>query len=187
MRANIATFIVFLLLLIGAGAAYIWYMQNETIETDERIWKKVTPKKLTPRPIESIRTASSTAVDTLEPEIQRSLDESVERVGGFFTSTIQGIYIKEVGQPIEGFEPGILMSHFAGMFPEDFEGVAAEQGVYRLQDGEVMFEENDEPKHSAGGAITDDGMKTLLKNIAARTELPVSTGSEVEELIESLR
>ena len=188
MRANIATFIVFLLLIIGVAAVSVWYMGKESVETDEEIWTKVTPKTLKPRPIESIITTTATIpFDELDPVSALSLEESVDRVGGFFTSSIEEIYVQEVGQPIEGFEPGMYLSHFPGIRPSDFEGVIAEQGVYRVQDGEVVLDENDEPQHSAGGAITSNGMKTLLLNIAVRTELPVATGSDVDDLLESIR
>jgi hypothetical protein len=85
-----------------------------------------------------------------------------------FTDKMREGTIARVGQPIEGFEPFMFMQAFPGLMAQDFDGVDALIGLYRYQDGEVVYDLNGEVEtHSAARAISDEGMRQLLSNIIA--------------------
>jgi hypothetical protein len=91
----------------------------------------------------------------------------------------------EVGQPIEGFEPMMYMLVFPGLVADDFNGVAAEQGMYKVDNNQVAFEydESGGSPHSAGQAITTLGMETLLMNVALRYDVELSGPEAVNQVI----
>lgn len=92
-----------------------------------------------------------------------------------FTETLRTKFIEEKGQPIEGFEPWMFMEVYPGLAAEDFDGVDALIGLYRVEGGEVAYDLNGEMElHSAARAISDEGMSQLLYNLAARLEVDLA-------------
>lgn len=106
-----------------------------------------------------------------------------EHVTQYFIEQLNRRFINEVGQPIEGFEPQMYMQIFPGILPGDFSGVEASQGIYSLEQGELIFKITETPEHSAARAITPAGMHTLLENISRRLQKPVDTTSDVDWLV----
>lgn len=106
----------------------------------------------------------------------------------YFADEVQGYYIENVGQPIEGIEPGMLLTAFPGLVETDFIGVEAEQGIYVYDEEteEFSFEltlAEDEAEHSAARAITDPGFATLLNNVVTRTEQLADTTRDIDRLV----
>ena len=94
----------------------------------------------------------------------------------------------KLGQPIEGYEPVMFLQVFPGLIPEDFDGAEATIGHYTFTSGTLEHDlENAEMVHSAAPALTDDGMKTLYKNVAKRLEKNDVTYDGNTELLELLR
>lgn len=99
-----------------------------------------------------------------------------EETGGFsqaeteeFTARMRAETTARVGQPIEGFEPFMFMQAFPGLIASDFADVDALIGLYRYENGEVVYDLNGEVEaHSAARAISDEGMEQLLANISSR-------------------
>lgn len=104
-----------------------------------------------------------------------------------FTNLIWGKVVESLGQPIEGFEPEMILSVWLGMKASDFEGVEAVGGVYKTEGEEVIFMERaGGVKTSADRAVTPEGMKTLLGNIAQRLDLPAKTENDAKNIIQLL-
>lgn len=104
-----------------------------------------------------------------------------------FTEEMRVGTVERVGQPIEGFEPSMFMRAFPGLTANDFDGVDALIGLYRYDDGEVVYDLNGEPElHSAARAISDEGMLTLLINVASRLQYDLSGDDTVADLIAAI-
>lgn len=106
-----------------------------------------------------------------------------------FKAIVNSKFISELGQPIEGIEPVMLLDLYPGLTPEDFDGVEALQGSYVYSNGEVKLKLNEPgPVHSAAGVISNNGYFTLLNNLLYRLESSLGgavTMEEVVQLIES--
>ena len=95
--------------------------------------------------------------------------------------------VARVGQPIEGFEPFMFMQAFPGLTANDFDGVDALIGIYRYQNGEVVYDLNGEPElHSAARAISDEGMLQLLVNVSTRLNYNLSGDETVTDVIAAI-
>lgn len=95
--------------------------------------------------------------------------------------------VAEVGQPIEGFDAGLLMMAYPGLVPSDFDGVETFEGVYEIEGEEVVFVRTQtQPITSAEKAISRDGYATLLDNLSSRFDLLITSESQIDELIERI-
>lgn len=104
-----------------------------------------------------------------------------------FQFTLQDEVDKKLGHPIEGYEPQMFLQVFPGLVETDFNGVEASLGYYRIQNGKLQHEMSDTGLvHSAAGAVTRKGMKTLLNNIAARAEINLAESGTLTDIIEVL-
>lgn len=115
-----------------------------------------------------------------------NVDEaSIASLSQYFTSEVRLTVNEEVGQPIEGYEPFMIMQTYRGISSADFQNVEAVQGTYASQNGDVVFELNVplNEQHSAARAITDGGMETLLRNIADRLDIKIRTNADVDRLL----
>jgi hypothetical protein len=114
----------------------------------------------------------STVVEPREEEPVVVMDTATQA----FTAELRAKFVAEKGQPIEGFEPWMFLEVYPGLVAEDFDGVDALIGLYRVENGQVVYDLNGEPElHSAARAISDEGMSRLLHNIAARLEVDLAT------------
>lgn len=99
----------------------------------------------------------------------------------YFTETIQNKVIMLGGHTIEGFEPSMFMQTYPGFINEDFNGVEARQGVYRVSNGEIIFEEfvTELLPHSEGHSIPEIGMAHLFNNVMSRMGINSPTKDSV--------
>lgn len=91
--------------------------------------------------------------------------------------------------PIEGFDPDLYMGAFPGLQKSDFDNVAAIGGVWThdAETDELVF--GPEPRYtvtSADGTINEEGMPTLLNNIATRLGISVTDQSSVDALLDAI-
>jgi hypothetical protein len=95
--------------------------------------------------------------------------------------------IARVGQPIEGFEPFMFMRAYAGLTAQDFDNVDALIGLYRYQNGQVVYDLNGEQElHSAARAISDEGMAELLFNISERLNIDLEDEGTLEDIFAAI-
>jgi len=104
-----------------------------------------------------------------------------------FRFTLEDEVRKKVGIPVEGFEPQMFLQVFPGLVETDFDGVEASIGGYVIENGRLEHK-IDETKliHSAAQAISREGYKTLLHNIAQRIEVDFTTDGTITDIIGAL-
>ncbi len=91
-----------------------------------------------------------------------------------FIFTLQEEVNKKTGQPIEGYEPAMFLAVFPGLTKSDFAGVDASIGTYQFANGQLRLDmDGAELVHSAAGAVTRQGMETLLYNVGERIGVDV--------------
>ena len=107
----------------------------------------------------------------------------------YFTDALRRLVITKHGWPFYGFTPELFLDVLPGLIIEDFEGVEAEQGIYRVDErGELVFEiRKDIPTHASADAISNIGMKTLVQNLSVRKNIPVTDTQSVINLLKSLK
>lgn len=92
------------------------------------------------------------------------------------------------GFPIEGYGPFSYLNAFGGLIKTDFEGADALQGIYKIQEGELLFVlEDTDAIHSAAETLSKEGMETLLNTVSVRLGLPVNTATQIDSLIEKIK
>lgn len=102
-----------------------------------------------------------------------------------FMTMMQQKVVREIGQPIEGFEPFMYLRVYPKLLPVDFDTVEAELGLYSVDEEGIIYTRHADVTlvHSAERAITPYGMGILLENIAARLDLPIETTEEIDTLL----
>lgn len=89
--------------------------------------------------------------------------------------------------PIEGYDAGLLLGEFPGLTPDDFLGVETFEGIYRVENGEVVFDRQfEQPVSSAERTLSQAGYITLLSNVSERLHMSVQTQEDVNTLIDRL-
>ncbi|MDA8597129.1 hypothetical protein N9L26_02195, partial [Candidatus Pacebacteria bacterium] len=127
---------------------------------------------------------SGSRVGEITPESDQATEVS-ERIRAFESQT-QRVIADSYGQPIEGFEPAMYLEAFPALVPADFDEVEAVVGHYHYTNNSLEHEVSTrEPIHSAAGAISSQGMATLLENIGLRLRLDADT--PVAEIVDRLR
>ncbi|PIQ92164.1 MAG: hypothetical protein COV70_01255 [Parcubacteria group bacterium CG11_big_fil_rev_8_21_14_0_20_39_22] len=92
--------------------------------------------------------------------------------------------IKDVGQPIEGFDAELLMVAFPGFDISDFERVETLGGKYEVKEEELHFVQSEkDPKTSADKMVVDSGYKKILENITKRLDIEIKNVEDVEMLV----
>lgn len=104
-----------------------------------------------------------------------------------FKETLETAVSRELGSPMEGYEPNMFLQVFPGLAASDFDGVQASVGQYVLRDGQLTHELNrDQLVHSAAGAITRNGMETLYRNIAQRIGVDMDVGGTLTDVMAAI-
>jgi hypothetical protein len=104
-----------------------------------------------------------------------------------FRTTLRNEVDKQIGRPIEGYEPFMFLQVFPGLTETDFEGVEASIGHYTVADGRLVHKLDDTRLvHSAAKAVTDRGMDTLLGNISKRLKVDLSSEGTLTEIMNAL-
>lgn len=177
---NSVLIVVVVLILAGAGYGVWWYLNDRGPQSSLEI--------LPPDPrLETFEQKVDPSANP-GPNQFRVRDEGEVSVEGYFADEMQNYYALNVGQPIEGLEPAMLMQAFPGLAAQDFVGVAAEQGRYEYDEetDELSFVQTipeGEPEHSAARALTERGFTQLLNNVSGRMQHPKDTTSDIDRLI----
>lgn len=104
-----------------------------------------------------------------------------------FKFTLEDEVVKKIGQPIEGFQPQMFLQVFPGLVETDFNGVEASIGHYEIVDGRLQhIPDGTRLMHSAAGAISREGMETLLYNIAARIQIDLRTDGTITDIMSAI-
>ncbi|MEK7613133.1 MAG: hypothetical protein AAB449_03250 [Patescibacteria group bacterium] len=104
-----------------------------------------------------------------------------------FTAGMRAKVVAEVGQPIEGFEPSMFMQAYPGLKAQDFHTVDATIGLYRYQGGKLVYDLGGEQEtSSAARAVTDQGMRQLLLNVATRLQISLDSKDAVAAILAKL-
>jgi hypothetical protein len=114
-----------------------------------------------------------------------------ERVGTdvvmVFRFTLEEEVQKKMGMPIEGYEPKMFLQVFPGLVETDFDGVQASIGHYEIQEGRLVHVlDKTKLVHSAAGAITREGVETLLNNIADRIGVDLTQNGTITDIMSAL-
>lgn len=108
-------------------------------------------------------------------------------LASYFKAELLEKGVADVGQPIEGFDAGVLMQAFPGLTPRDFDGVATVEGHYTFEKEQAVFSRDaGQPVSSAERTISDKGYAKLLDNLAARLAFAVTDRAAVDELIQKV-
>lgn len=104
-----------------------------------------------------------------------------------FRFTLEDEVRKKVGMPIEGYEPQMFLQVFPGLVETDFDGVEASIGSYIIAEGRLEHEiDTSKLIHSAATAISREGYKTLLKNVANRIDVDFNTDGTITDIMGAL-
>lgn len=94
---------------------------------------------------------------------------------------------RQIGVPIEGYEPQMFLSIFPGLAATDFEGVQASIGKYVVVEGQLVHVlPPNVLVHSAAASVTQRGVETLLINIAARNQIDLQNGGTLTDVMNAI-
>lgn len=104
-----------------------------------------------------------------------------------FKFTLEEEVQKKIGMPVEGYEPQMFLQVFPGLADTDFEGVDASSGYYTVDNGKIALKLDDSGLvHSAAGAITRDGIETLLYNVANRIGVDLKGEGTITDIMAAI-
>lgn len=115
---------------------------------------------------------------------------------GSATSDRENIYFKDkiielgeadIGKPNEGFDYTALTLAFPGVLPDDFKGVKTTAGQYEFEGTTLKFvRDPNAPASIIERALSDDGYKKLLENLANRFQIDASNNAKIDEVISKI-
>ena len=123
------------------------------------------------------------------PQPVPSPSESATTPSAAFMFEVEEAARIEIGAPIEGYEPAMLMQVFPGFVAADFNEVDAVIGnyFYDASHDEVRYvAPMNEPMHSAGPSISEAGFDRLFQNVTERF-LSYYPNGDLELLMEWLK
>ena len=101
-----------------------------------------------------------------------------------FKTALETVMRIEKGKGISGYTPDLLLEVFPGLQAVDFNTVAAVVGRYEFKEEQLSYT-NSEVVDGAAGDISDDGYRTLYRNLSAR--LSLDPHKDIQSVIDSLR
>jgi hypothetical protein len=122
------------------------------------------------------------------PDVNVNTGAIPESVQTYFVNAIWEKGVENLGgaMPVEGFNPELYKGAFPGMVNSDFQNTEAIGGEWVLQNGELSYIKDNSDITSADGTLTEEGIKTLLKNVAKRSNLEIQTNADADSLLNSL-
>lgn len=109
------------------------------------------------------------------------------RTEQLFITTLRDEVDRQQGQPIEGYTPDMFIGVFPGLVATDFEDVEASLGKYVVVEGELVHVmPSGRPVHSAAAAVTSRGLATLLRNIADRAHIDLSSSGTITNIMATI-
>ncbi len=118
-----------------------------------------------------------------------NMTEIPESVQAYFVTRIweKGVENNGGAMPVEGFDPNLYKGAFPGLKDSDFSDTEAIGGIWKLQNGALSFVRDSSGEiTSADGTLTEEGVKTLLKNIVKRLGIQVKTNQDADNLLNLL-
>jgi hypothetical protein len=89
--------------------------------------------------------------------------------------------------PIEGFDVSLLLGAYpGGLLPEDFDGVASFNGIYRYTNGTIEYKATGNQFTSAEQTISDEGYETLLARVSKRLAFEIKNETDAMRLVNQL-
>lgn len=117
-------------------------------------------------------------------EESKKIDDSTPEEVSQFTEEIQKFVVKNIGQPIEGFNADIYSRAFPGLLDADFDGVETLEGNYVYESGKLNFERRKSGSiSSAEEMIIKEGHETLFNNVRSRLGSDLSVDEIVRRII----
>lgn len=105
-----------------------------------------------------------------------------------FQKTLEGTVIAAIGRPQSGFTPALFLKYFPGLAATDFAGVQSNLGHYEIINGQITQVPDTghlEPA-TATGAITQQGIATLLANVSHRTGINLAATGTMTQIIHAV-
>jgi hypothetical protein len=96
-----------------------------------------------------------------------------EAIKGVDTSIVAGVIKETLTSRLNaetGINPFLLLEQFPSLEPVDFDGAEAIQGVYILQNSELLYTEATDSTMALAD-LTDEGLATAISQYAARNDL----------------
>lgn len=116
-------------------------------------------------------------------------EETEAAHAAYFQERMVARGVADIGQPIEGFDSGLLMRAFPGLVPADFDGVETFEGRYETSPGAEMVtfvRGTSTAISSAERTVSTAGYGTLLANVSRRLALPITSEADVDTLIDRI-
>lgn len=114
------------------------------------------------------------------PPPEPTIDESAK----YFQERLVALGVEDVGQPIEGFDPELLIIAFPGLTRADFHNAATLDGRYELRGEELVFVRGQgNMVSSAERTVSYEGFATLLTNVSVRLRMSADTQADIDAII----
>ena len=124
--------------------------------------------------------------DKSEPQNPVVQDNGAE-MAKYFEAQIIALGVKDIGQPIEGFDAELVRLAFPGFITTDFEGVETFEGYYKVNGDRIEYIRSiEQPITSAERTISSKGYATLLKNTSARLSISATSKETIDSLIQAV-
>lgn len=112
---------------------------------------------------------------------------STQELASYFADEVFERGVADGVIPVEGFDAGLLLGEFPGLTPEDFDNVETFEGIYSIEEGDVIYTRTvNQPVTSAERTVSKEGYATLLENLSRRLEFPVYNKENIDELLNML-
>lgn len=110
--------------------------------------------------------------------------DTLSKESVYFAERLTTLGIEDVGLPVEGFDPGMLMLAFPGLVNSDFEGVESFEGRYAVKGDMLEYVRSaDMPITSAERTVSEKGYATLLLNISKRSQIDIVNEESVDAIV----
>lgn len=114
-------------------------------------------------------------------------DTEAEKIASYFEDRVITLGVKDIGQPIEGFDAELVRLAFPGFITTDFEGVETFEGYYKVNGDRIEYIRSaTQPITSAEKTISPSGYATLLKNTSNRLNIVLVSNESIDTLIEKV-
>ena len=121
-----------------------------------------------------------------EPTSAEPKDNGAE-MATYFEQQVITLGIKDVGQPIEGFDADLVRLAFPGFVIADFENVETLSGYYKVNGDKLEYIRGaSQPISEAERTISSAGYATLLQNTSARLSFSTTSKESIDSLIQAV-
>lgn len=117
------------------------------------------------------------------------LEESgpTDDVVTYFQVKMTSLGAQRAGQPIEGFDAGMLKIAFPGLENNDFMGIETDEGHYEVLGSELTFvRDRTDVITSAEKTINKKGYGSLLSNVSGRLGIQAISNTDVDDIVNKI-